>query len=425
MTTDPAMGHAERFARLTEVLARWQGLWKPSPFAQRDWPWPVPDDSEPGVVLDRCEREALIAALMALDDANCRWLQDDPFEDSPLATWLPVKTLARLVSVTQDHRSPGPLPATWADHVGGRKWQQILAFAPQVGLGRHPPLIEWCAGKGHLSRLLARWRHTDVVGLEWQASLCEQGRRLAVGQQARVRMAQQDVMADEAQRWLGAGTAVAALHACGDLHVRLLELARQQGVSVTLAPCCYQRTRHRHYRPLSGLAQRLCQESGLHLTREALAMSVQETVTATPAEQRQRELANAWRLGFDELQRDVRGIDDYLPVPSLAYGRMPATFAEFCRWAAERKGLALSLDAAIGPDAPHDWDAYEAAGWSRLARVNRLELVRHLFRRPLELWLVLDRALWLEEAGYTVELAQFCERRLTPRNLVLKATPPT
>ncbi|MGQ7247074.1 methyltransferase [Halomonas sp. V046] len=425
MTTDPAMGHAERFARLTELLARWQGLWKPSPFAQRDWPWPVPDDPVPGAALGRCDREALIAALMALDDANCRRLQDDPFEDSPLATWLPVKVLSELVSVTQDHRSPGPLPATWADHVGGRKWQQILAFAPQVGLGRHPPLIEWCAGKGHLSRLLAGWRHTDVVGLEWQASLCERGRQLAVGQQARVRMAQQDVMADEAQRWLGAGTAVAALHACGDLHVRLLELARHRGVRLTLAPCCYQRTRHRHYRPLSGLAQRLCQESGFHLTREALAMSVQETVTATPAEQRQRELANAWRLGFDDLQRDVRGIDDYLPVPSLAYGKMPASFAEFCRWAAERKGLTLSLGAPNGPEAPHDWDAYEAAGWSRLARVNRLELVRHLFRRPLELWLVLDRALWLEEAGFTVELVQFCERRLTPRNLVLKATPPT
>ncbi len=36
-----------------------------------------------------------------------------------------------------------------------------------------------------------------------------------------------------------------------------------------------------------------------------------------------------------------------------------------------------------------------------------MELVRHLFRRPLELWLVLDRALFLQEQGYRVEVGSF------------------
>ena len=51
----------------------------------------------------------------------------------------------------------------------------------------------------------------------------------------------------------------------------------------------------------------------------------------------------------------------------------------------------------------------------------RMELVRHLFRRPLELWLVLDRALFLQEQGYQVELSQFCARELTPRNILIHA----
>ena len=50
-----------------------------------------------------------------------------------------------------------------------------------------------------------------------------------------------------------------------------------------------------------------------------------------------------------------------------------------------------------------------------------LELVRHLFRRPLELWLVLDYAVFLEEQGYRVRLGTFCDRQLTPRNLMLDA----
>ncbi|WP_372613308.1 hypothetical protein [Halomonas sp.] len=98
---------------------------------------------------------------------------------------------------------------------------------------------------------------------------------------------------------------------------------------------------------------------------------------------------------------------------SRAYGRLPGSFEGFCRWAAEHKGLELPDDI--------DWPALEQLGWHRQAQVSRLDLVRQLFRRPLEIWLMLDRVLYLEEAGFDVELGTFCERRLTPRNLLLRA----
>jgi len=60
-------------------------------------------------------------------------------------------------------------------------------------------------------------------------------------------------------------------------------------------------------------------------------------------------------------------------------------------------------------------------GEARYAAVARMELVRHLFRRPLELWLTLDRALFLREQGYQVEVGEFCTKRLTPRNLLIRA----
>ena len=68
-----------------------------------------------------------------------------------------------------------------------------------------------------------------------------------------------------------------------------------------------------------------------------------------------------------------------------------------------------------------DWTALEAAGWERLAQVRNLELVRGLFRRPLELWLVLDRALYLSDNGYEVQVGEFCDSQLTPRNLMVLA----
>ena len=86
---------------------------------------------------------------------------------------------------------------------------------------------------------------------------------------------------------------------------------------------------------------------------------------------------------------------------------------EYCQDLAKLKGLQVT-------GAP-DWAALEQAGWARLARVRNLEQVRNLFRRPLELWLVLDRALYLGEQGFEVRLGSFCPYPLTPRNLMLLA----
>ena len=51
----------------------------------------------------------------------------------------------------------------------------------------------------------------------------------------------------------------------------------------------------------------------------------------------------------------------------------------------------------------------------------RLSIMRNAFRRPLEVWLALDLAVRLENDGYSVNLGRFCERRLTPRNLLISA----
>ena len=74
------------------------------------------------------------------------------------------------------------------------------------------------------------------------------------------------------------------------------------------------------------------------------------------------------------------------------------------------------------PEPPEqDWNALEKRGWQRLAEVRNLELLRGLFRRPLEIWLLLDRALLLSENGYAIRLGTFCPAELTPRNLMLIA----
>jgi hypothetical protein len=150
----------------------------------------------------------------------------------------------------------------------------------------------------------------------------------------------------------------------------------------------------------------------LRLSVDDLGLPLSETVTAGKRVRRQRDTSMARRLGFDHLQRQLRHCDTYLPTPSLPASWLDKPFADYCRELAGLKGLSTG---------EQDWTALEAHGWRRLAEVRNLELLRGLFRRPLELWLVLDRALFLREQGYTVAVGSFCETTLTPRNLMVLA----
>jgi hypothetical protein len=203
---------------------------------------------------------------------------------------------------------------------------------------------------------------------------------------------------------------VVALHACGELHLQLLRnCAERQPRLLMLAPCCYQLIPDECYRPLS----RQARADDLRLTTTDLHTAVRDSVTSPRRVREQRKTLQAWRLGFDGWRRTIQNGDSYLPTPSLPLSILNEGFESFFRIQAAHAGMTIP--------ATLDYAACEAAGWQRLRDATALDLPRIAFRRPLELWLVLDRALYLQEHGYDVEIGTFCERALTPRNIMIRA----
>ena len=388
-----------RFQALDDFLTAHQALWRPKPFTHLQLPW---EADYPQLA------QWLRARTLEQADADHpqpeRLQAPAPFRELAATAW-------ELGQVQELPGHPGAEPpARLSVDVPGRKWQQIRAFASRLQFGEPPRhWLDWCSGKGHLGRLLAQ-DGAHLTCLEYDPALVEAGAALSQRQHLQARHIQQDVLAADAAQQLAPEYSPVALHACGDLHVRLLQLASQRGCAqLAVAPCCYNRIGTDEYRPLSAAAR----DSRLRLSRDDLGLPLCETATAGARVRRQRDRSMARRLSFDLLQRQLRGSDDYLPTPSLPSHWLDKPFAQYCRDLAELKQL---------PDpGEQDWLVLEHAGWQRLAEVRNLELLRNLFRRPLELWLVLDRALFLEEQGYRVRLGQFCEHRLTPRNLLLLA----
>jgi hypothetical protein len=388
-----------RFTALDTFLTEHQALWKPRPFTHLQLPWETtyPDLAE--------------------------WLRGRSLEDAENAHNQPAlldapQPFASLAALSAALSAVGELPAHALQAAGhrlnvdvpGRKWQQIEAFASRLRFADSPThWLDWCSGKGHLGRRLLQTGQ-QLTCLEFDPALVASGEALSQRHQMHALHIEQDVLAADAACLLKAEHTPVALHACGDLHVRLIHLASAAGCKqLAIAPCCYNRISRTEYSPISSAAQ----SSGLQLSLDDLALPMSETVTAGARVRRQRDTSMARRLAFDLLQRQLRGTDEYLPTPSLPSAWLDRSFTDYCHHLAQLKELST-----IGPQ---DWPALEAAGWQRLAQVRNLELLRGLFRRPLELWLVLDRALFLMEQHYTVRLGTFCETPLTPRNFLLLA----
>ena len=388
-----------RFEALDRFLLDHQHLWRPRPFTALNVPW---EAQHPELAQWLRQR--------SLQDAEVSHNQPQhlpapaPFPELA-ATSLALSAVNRLPT-----QAIAPVAQRLQVDVPGRKWQQIEAFAQSLTFKQKPThWLDWCAGKGHLGRRLMS-AGEQLTCLEYDPALIESGQQLSQRHHLPAHHIQQDVLAPEAALQLTARMTPVALHACGDLHVRLLQLASAAGCAqLAVSPCCYNRIGGSHYQALSTAAK----ASGLQLSLDDLGLPMSETVTAGTRVRRQRDESMARRLGFDLWQRQHRRCDEYLSTPSLPSAWLNKPFAQYCEDLAALKQLSTAGD--------EGWAALEAAAWERLAQVRNLELVRGLFRRPLEVWLVLDRALYLEENGYEVQVGEFCDSHLTPRNLMLLA----
>ncbi|USD33362.1 MULTISPECIES: methyltransferase [Vibrio] len=391
------------FLQLDSFLYSYQNLWRFEPFfssidQQLPWHDDYPELCDWLMQLDHGQIESLKSDSRALTDALQAFIPD--LEVASVLTQLPVTLLQGL---QLDRGLDAGVP--------GRKLEQIVSMG-EAALQSHQgsEWLEWCSGKGFLGRLLASQSQQPVTSFEFQKKLCESGQREADKHSLPMTFIQGDALSADAVRALNPNQHAVALHACGDLHVSLIEKAVLVGLpAITISPCCYHLIQHDQYQTLS----RLAKSSSLVLTLSELRIPLQETVTGGERVKRHRFQEMSYRLGFDLLLREAGRYQDYVPIPSIKKSLLADGFESFCYWAAEKKQLALPVDVSFRE--------FQLKGELRYWQMERLSLVQQHFRRSLEMWLVLDKALYLAEHGYEVSVEMFCEKKITPRNILIQA----
>ncbi len=323
-----------------------------------------------------------------------------------MGAWIAEVTTLRTLVAPGPPRAPGPgEPA--------RKSVQIDAFARQVlplaQAARR--VVDVGSGHGHLTRAIAERLVLPVLGLERDRTLARRAVQLAAedGPSFAVR----DVLAEGLP--LAAGDCVIGLHACGELGDAIVQAAAASGAhSLALVGCCLQKRRSPTRTPLAAGAT-----PALHLPREVLGLSNlsarDQGVEASRAENlegRQRRVALhrllAARIGPLRPGSEIAGLNR-----RAAQGSWEA----LARAALARRGLSPPTVAELEDAARWAAEVYPAQ--------RRWAIPRNLLARALEVYVLLDRARYLEEHGFTVEVGVLFPPEFSARNLALLARGPS
>jgi hypothetical protein len=293
-------------------------------------------------------------------------------------------------------------------HASDRKRGQIASMvASCVRLGVRPRrVVDVGAGRGHLSRELARVFDVPVIALERDEHHAKSARRFGT---ADVRV--QEVGAEVP---LERGDLAIGLHACGALGDSLVVSAAAQRAHAVLVSCCFQKIRSAARESISraGLAADVCYRRE-HLGLANLAPGVKPIEASVRRSLDGRATRRALRLLLESRglalgpSEESRGINRRKMLAGLAV--------------VAPKALA---DRGLAPPTTAELAAMEARAASDYAIMRRYNLPRIMVGRLLELAIVLDRAARFEESGHRVEVSRIFTSDLSPRNLGIVAVAP-
>lgn len=402
------MDYHALFLKIDSFLVQTEALWRYQPFQHLTqsfpssrYPW----------------RDEYVLVSQFLDNiandeiSSLRENHGDSWLDALLPELAHMRRMAKFpLSHSSSSVNVSQLPPHLIRGIPGRKVSQLEAMASAVvATNRGTQWLEWCAGKGYLGRILASTTQKKVVSFEYQTALCEAGQSFALQHRLPITFVQGDAFLSSSKQAIAPDTHALALHACGDLHVKLIQYGTELQIpALTLAPCCYHLIASDNYVPMSNT----CRNAQLKLTKEELRIPLQETVTGGQRVKRHRQQEMIYRLGVDLIFREYFGDVDYVPIPSIKKSLLAQGFKHFVCWAAQHKGRYIG---------ELDFDDYFCRAEQKFYQMEKISLVQQPFYSILEAWVVLDKVLYLQQHNYQVQLRQFCSKQITPRNLLIQA----
>lgn len=274
-------------------------------------------------------------------------------------------------------------------------------------------------GMGHLARICVKNFHWNFHSIDRNPELQEKGRwwreRSRTIDKSKLNFVEAEFSdkADEAVDALFARekSLSIGLHTCGPLALSQMKKSLKSSLIVNFG-CCYDKM------DLSKDLNRsvLARELGLTWSKPSLFLATRGRKGMTVEEFALLKRVNDYRFAIDLFFREK--------YPELGF--VIAGDAPKALYAEDFSVYALTRFEKLGMARKHTAEEllafYERPGIQEEIRaLFAAHMIQNVFARPLELAILIDRALWLEEQGFAVKALEVFDRDASPRNIAIIA----
>lgn len=323
-------------------------------------------------------------------------------------------------------KSYPPMPEdrfTWL-HIIPKKQLEIQKIAPHINYLYHQmninQIVDIGGGIGLLAQTLNNYYQLNVTSVDMNSEFQNTGKvrheKNAKDHSNKVSYKNFMVKQDgEFAKLLEGNVMPVGLHTCGKLALDIIRVSSQKRVPALVNfGCCY------HTLDLSSELQNIstfAQENDpLWLNKFALTLSCRAHRKMDEKDYDLKLKVKFYRYAFHILLHDHYGMKELTPLGNSSPKLYQESFGVY----------ALEQFKRINVDPKHTIE--ELNSFFNHTELQKLidqmlkaGLIRDAMGRVLELYLLLDRAIYLEEQGYQVEVREFFDEEISPRNIGITA----
>ncbi len=204
------------------------------------------------------------------------------------------------------------------------------------------------------------------------------------------------------------------LHTCGDLalsHIELHLSSKQKGM--LNFGCCYNKLDPSHDINISAYAK----ERALPFNEYALSLATRGYAKLALKDYQLKKRVKLFRYGLHFLLESEFGLETPFPVGECNTRIYWGDFHHYAKEKLSEHGFKNHLSNQAIDDFIE-----QPRIRNQINLMISCDLLRWQFGRPIEFYLLLDRALYLQEAGKRVTLQEFFSESLSPRNIGILST---
>ncbi len=279
-------------------------------------------------------------------------------------------------------------------------------------------VIDIGGGVGHLPRILAQHHGIESLSIDQDKTLQQQGvsrsNKYPVSSNA-AKISFINATLNKVERVpIPSGLdnlLLVGLHTCGPLaNILLSEAIKNSAIKAVLNfGCCYLK--------LDGVSDinisQLAKKTGpINLSKYALTLATRSHASLTTTEFNDTKRVKDYRYSFHLLLNQKLGINDFLATDNVSMKIYAGSFEDYAISMLNR----LNITSNLTKKELQDFYLFPETK-KIVSELFIASIIRWQFGKIIELYILLDRALYLKENGFLVTLYKYFEGRISPRNI--------